>query len=358
LRTIFDKFINIKQINFIEQWANFLDKNNIKISNNFLCDLIKTYARKGTVEERNRWEAFQKKFSIPIYSITNTSKQMCTITTRLGQVGTSRKSFPSSIVVWNGNGIRARWCAPHNELKSIVHATNPDLLCFLEAKTDAEKLLTLQGFEDWVNEKGFTQIFCYWSNREDKVARGCEGILIFSKLQCRVTYGMGNPEFDKQARVATVELPGVILVISYNPQGGFSEESLGFRERWEKAFTAFLHRINIRGEREKKGIIWAGDFNVNPYPDDWSERAFDPIRKKILPGTLPAGCREQDQESYRRMVEKVNGVNVGEIFCEGHPKRTCFQNEYSLHKNFGQRIDHVVAQAKLIKGGPGSHHEF
>jgi exodeoxyribonuclease III len=262
----------------------------------------------------------------------------------------NKKIFPNSIVVWNGNGIRARWCAPHNELKSIVHATNPDILCFLEAKTDAEKLLSLQGFEEWVNEKGFTQVFCYWSDREGKTARGCEGMLIFTKVPCKVTYGMGHPEFDRQARVATIEFPGALLVISYNPQGGFSEESLSFRERWEREFIKFLHRVRLRGEKQGKAVIWGGDFNVNPYADDWSDRAFDPIRKKILPGTLPAGCREQDQEAYRQMVQEIGGVNVGEIFHDGRPKRTCFQNEYSLQKNFGQRIDHIVAQPASIKG--------
>ena len=204
--------------------------------------------------------------------------------------------------MWNANGVRARWTAPHNELTHLVHATNPDLLCILEAKTDAEKLLGLQGFEEWANENKFTQIFSYWSERDDRTARGSEGILILSKIKCQVTYGIGNSEFDKQARVATIKFPGTLLVISYNPQGGFADRSLQFRERWESAFKKFLALIRTRAEKEGRGVIWAGDFNVNPQKADYSERAFDAIRKKIPYGTEPAGCREKDRESYSQML--------------------------------------------------------
>ena len=350
--TMFARALLEKDRDLLEEWKMYVHTHNIKISNGFVCELIKQQTRKGKLSERNRWEKFQKEFCVPPFCVTQTQKQTCTINTRVGREHTS-KTLPSSVIVWNGNGVRARWNSPHNELKSIVNFSNPDLLCFLEAKTDSEKLLALNGFEEWVNEKGFRQIFCYWSCHEDKTARGCEGILIFSKVPCQVRYGMGNPEFDKQARVVTIGFPGVLLIISYNPQGGFSEKSIAFRESWEHTFTLFLHRVRERAKKENRKVIWAGDLNVNPTPEDWSERAFDTIRKKVPKGTIPIGCREQDQESYRRMVEKIEGANLGEIFAEGQPKRTCFQNEYSLQRNFGQRIDHVVAERDLLIGkGP------
>jgi exodeoxyribonuclease III len=221
------------------------------------------------------------------------------ITTRAGQVSSPQKDFPSSVVVWNGNGIRARWLAIRNELKCLVHAINPDLLCFIESKVNSEKLLALQGFEDWANERGFLRLFCYWSTHTQRKAHGGEGVLIFTKIPCVATYGIGDPSFDNQARVVTLEFPQVFILISYNPQGGFSEESLSFRESWEKAFIKFLGGLRTRGEREGKGVIWAGDFNVNPLPGDWSDRAFDQIRHKIKKGTSPAGAANRTK---RHMV--------------------------------------------------------
>jgi hypothetical protein len=35
-----------------------------------------------------------------------------------------------------------------------------------------------------------------------------------------------------------------------NPQGGLSEQSLRFREKWEKAFTTFLRET--KGKRKEK----------------------------------------------------------------------------------------------------------
>ena len=45
-----------------------------------------------------------------------------------------------------------------------------------------------------------------------------------------------------------------------------------------------------RAEKEGKGIIWAGDFNVNPFSTDWSEGAFDQIRHKIKNKGTPQGA--------------------------------------------------------------------
>ena len=94
---------------------------------------MKEAARKGPIFWKNYWEAFQRAFCVPLGSITQTGAQSCVIT-RKGQIGKVLKNFPSSVVVWNGNGAIARWIAPNNEIKSIIHATDPDLFRFLESK--------------------------------------------------------------------------------------------------------------------------------------------------------------------------------------------------------------------------------
>ena len=273
------------------------------------------------------------------------------IKTRTGIVDPGpQKDFPPSIIIWNGNGVRARWTAPNNELKALVESTNPDLLCFIESKADAQKMLGLKGFEEWIDEKGFKHEFCYWSTHADKTAHGGEGIMICSKIPCVVEYGMVHEEFDKQARVATIIFPAIIIVISYNPQGGFVEKSLEFRKRWEEAFTKFLSTLRTRAAREGKPILWGGDLNVCPHDDDWSERAFDHIRHKIQQGKIAMGCRKEDQIAYCKMLKAIEGTNVADELAWNNRKRTCFPNEPSLKKNFGQRLDHVIAQNGLLNG--------
>ena len=62
-------------------------------------------------------------------------------------------------------------------------------------------------------------------------------------------------------------------------------------------FCTFLAALRRRAAALGKPVMWAGDFNVNPMRSDWSERAFDPMRKKIPEGVVPPGCREEDVAS-------------------------------------------------------------
>ena len=241
---------------------------------------------------------------------------------------------------------RARW-ADKAELKQVVQSVDPDVLCFLEGKTDAENLLRLPHFREWVAESRFRQMNCYWSLKDDQKGFGNEGLILFSKIPCEVKYGIGDKTLDKQARAMTVEFSDCIMLFTYNPQGGFSEDSLAFRTRWEEALTTHIRTVSLDALLRKKKMIWAGDLNVNPTSADWSMRAFDRIKHRIPKGAAPTGCREVDQEAYRNMVHNMNGVNVAEHFGK-QSIRTCFQSEDHLRKNYGQRIDHVIADASLL----------
>ena len=77
---------------------------------------------------------------------------------------------------------------------------------------------------------------------------------------------------DTQARVLTAEFADCVMVFTYNPQGGFTEESLDFRKRWEQEFSSYLRKMTGDAKTKNKKLIWAGDFNVNPYRSDWRKR--------------------------------------------------------------------------------------
>ena len=122
----------------------------------------------------------------------------------------------------------------YREIKRLQHAVNADLLCFLESKITSEKLLGLQGFEEWVKENGFIKIFCYWSITEGRAPQGSEGILIFSKIPCKIKYGIGNPRLDQQARVVTIDFAGVSFHIIY--RAGFRENLWLFGRSGKRLF--------------------------------------------------------------------------------------------------------------------------
>ena len=165
-----------------------------------------------------------------------------------GTIEKPEKKQVETMVVWNGNRARARWKG-ESELKELVRMSDPDVLCFLEGKTDIQHLTQLDGFEEWVAQTGYKHLHCYWSNKEVG-AYSNEGIILFSKVKCeKVTCGTGHREMDLQARVLTAEFGDCIMIFTYNPQGGFTEESLDFRKRWEQEFARYLEEMT----REAKG---------------------------------------------------------------------------------------------------------
>ena len=180
-------------------WMKKLQHNNHKI--NFeLSQAVSELSRKGDIEDRRAWERLLAAHAHPLIARTSTSVQTANIV--IG--GVEARQHAETVVVWNGNGLRARW-AEKSELREVVSATNPDVLCFLESKTNVEKMLELKDFEIWMRKAGFRHAY-YWSARSDSKSHGNEGVLVLSKVTPKlVRYGMGMAKYDQQARVMSLE---------------------------------------------------------------------------------------------------------------------------------------------------------
>ena len=59
LRFLFKELSALSEPDLTREWAIFLKQKEEKISENFVCDIIKKKARRGVMHERNRWEHFQ-----------------------------------------------------------------------------------------------------------------------------------------------------------------------------------------------------------------------------------------------------------------------------------------------------------
>ena len=197
------------------------------------------------LEEKQEWYTFVKKF-VPTATIeTKTETQSCHVKWK-DSIEKHEKKLVETMIVWNGNGIRARW-AGKSELKELVKTSNPDVLCFLEGKTDIDNLLKLEGFDEWIRETGYKHLYCYCSKKEFGAnVYGNEGIVLFSKVECeKITYGTGHPEMDRQARVMTAEFADNIMIFTYNPQGGFEARSLEYRKNWEAEMSRYLEKMTL-----------------------------------------------------------------------------------------------------------------
>jgi exodeoxyribonuclease III len=332
---------------FVPYWSSNLLIRKTKINSEILIEWLTEWSRKGNTADKQIWEKFIDRFVPSLTYVTSTTAQSCHVAWK-ETIERPEKKEVNTMVVWNGNGMRARWTG-NSEFKELVRASDPDVLCFLEGKTDIEHLLQLEDFEKWITQSGFKHLYCYWSKKDSGASSyGNEGIILFSKVKCdKVTYGTGHPEMDTQARVMTAEFADCIMVFTYNPQGGFSEQSLKFREDWETEFGFYLDKVTIDAKSRNKKLVWAGDLNVNPYPDDWTDKAFERIKYRIPKNTQMAGCRDQDQKVHHEMVRRMNGVNLAEHFNK-REKRTCFVTENCWRSNDGQRIDHIIVGKDLL----------
>ena len=68
--------------------------------------MIEEKTRKGKTSEKQKWEIFQEKYTTA-ETISQTREQTCVITSRVKY--TENNTTPKRIIVWNGNGVRARW---------------------------------------------------------------------------------------------------------------------------------------------------------------------------------------------------------------------------------------------------------
>ena len=162
---------------------------------------------------------------------------------------------------------------------------SPEVLA--ESRTDHEHALKLKGFEEWTEKEGYLFSYFYWSVSLGKKKFGEAGITILAKVRpLEVKFGLGNGTLDEQARVISMLFTDFVLVSTYNPQGGFSEETLAMKTAWEVALGNYLrHLLTLPAWRDRR-FIWAGDLNVNPHRDDWSEEVWTHLSG--IPG-LPPG---------------------------------------------------------------------
>ena len=126
-------------------------------------------------------------------------------------------------------------------------------------------------------------------------------------------FGLGDQAFDAEGRVISLLFRDVIVVGTYNPQGGFTTESLAEKVAWEKQLGIFLSKLRVRSGWEGRPVVWGGDLNVNPTRDDWTFKAWEHVRHK-LKDQIPAGCRDIDIQSYTNNVAAIDGATYATNF--------------------------------------------
>ena len=145
------------------------------------------------------------------------------------------------LISWNVNGLRA--CMTKGFMDAF-ESLNADIFCLQETKlSEGQLALELPGYHQ------------YWNYAEKK---GYSGTAIFTKEEpLSAAYGIGISEHDHEGRVITLEYEKFYFVTVYTPNSQDGLKRLDYRMEWEKAFLAYLKKLE-----EKKPVIFCGDLNV------------------------------------------------------------------------------------------------
>lgn len=236
------------------------------------------------------------------------------------------------IISWNTNGLRAT--AKQGYFTPLFAFNNPDIVCFQETKVEPDQL-----DEDTRNLKGYHSYFSY-----SKLRKGYSGVAIYSKKEPeKVEYGMGIKKFDDEGRTILAYYPTkengkyFILINSYFPNGGVSEERLKYKLEFYDAFLKFINKFKKEGHI----VVFTGDINTAHTAIDLA----NPKSNEKSTGFLPI---------ERAWIDKVIQNGFLDIFRTLNPEKKEVYTYWDMKtrardRNVGWRIDYFFTNKEFFK---------
>jgi exodeoxyribonuclease-3 len=223
------------------------------------------------------------------------------------------------IATWNVNSIRRRlpilldWLTRHQ----------PDVLCLQETKVQDSEFPAAE-----LQNAGYHSRF--------RGMKGYNGVATLSRAEPEsVLYGLCEGPDSEDVRILQTVVSGIAIVNTYVPQGyKIGTDKYAFKLQWlERIRTYFEQRLDPAAP-----VIWTGDMNVAPEPID----VYHPDR------------RVNDVDFHidaRNAFAHAVAWGFVDVFRKLHPDRVqytywdYFRNAFE--RNFGWRIDHILATAPL-----------
>ncbi len=226
------------------------------------------------------------------------------------------------ILSFNVNGIRA---IAQRDFAQDMKKLNVDVICLQETKATPEQVRETLLFD-------LSEYEIYANSAERK---GYSGTAILTKIKpLSVSYDMGIAEHDKEGRVIAMEFENYYLVTVYTPNSGSDLLRLDYRQTWDKAFLAYLKKLE-----QNKPVIVCGDLNV-------AHQAIDLARPK-----------ENYNKAAGYMQEEIDGLNayIANGFIDTYRLMHGDNVKYSWfsyragarERNVGWRIDYFLISESL-----------
>ena len=233
-----------------------------------------------------------------------------------------RQTGTKKMISWNVNGLRA---VAKNGFTEIVAELAPDILALQEIKAVPDQL------PESVRElTGFTSYF------HSAGRKGYSGVAIYSRVPAdKVYHGIGDPRFDEEGRVLTLEFGDFYFVNCYFPNSRHDLSRLGLKQEFNHAVQEF-----VDGLTPKKSVVVCGDFNVAHTENDLANpkaniknAGFTPEERQWINTYIQKGWidtfRQYNQEpghyswwSYRNNARERNiGWRIDYFFVDPASKK-------------------------------------
>jgi exodeoxyribonuclease-3 len=228
------------------------------------------------------------------------------------------------ILSWNVNGLRS---VLNKGLREMVASRVYDAVLLQEVRVDFVPVE--------LNGLGY---YAYLNSAKKK---GYSGVLsLVNQSPVSVRNGLGDPKFDSEGRILTLELPSVFLVNAYflNSQRGLVR--LSQKLEFDESLLRF-----VEGLRRKKPVVICGDFNVAHQEIDIA-RPKDNVKN---PGFTP------EERSWMTEFLKAGYVDTYRMFVKEGGHYSWWSYRFGARKkNIGWRIDYCVVSKEIQDRVTGS----
>lgn len=225
------------------------------------------------------------------------------------------------LISWNINGIRA---AERKGFLSWFEAQSADIVCLQEIKAHPDQLS-----QNLLERPGY---HAHWHAAARK---GYSGLCVYSKKEPRaVTYGLGDAQFDAEARVMALTFDDFLLINTYFPHSRRDLSRLEYKMAFNAAFMDYFLKLKAS---VSVPVIVCGDFNTAHTALDL---ANDRANRKNA-GFLPI---------EREWLDRFLATGMVDVFRQKHPGEKGHYTWWSQmrgvrERNVGWRIDyHMVDQ--------------
>ncbi|KAF8480593.1 Endonuclease/exonuclease/phosphatase [Gautieria morchelliformis] len=251
-------------------------------------------------------------------------------------------SFPAKsdgslrLSAWNVSGLNASLKKSFN---SYVEAENADILVLTETKVNEQPNSFLQS--QYPHQ--------YWSISSTK---GYAGTAVLTKIEpLGVKWDLpGHDQAEEAAkgRLVVLEYPSTWVVATYVPNAGQQLKKLDYKAAWNEAFAKYIHELNT-----KKPVIWMGDINCAPTPQDLANHKTNwnktPGHTQIETDGFNKILNVSSSQTVPDLVAKDNLIDVWRHLHPELQHYTYFSYKFKCReKTLGWRLDMFLISRRII----------